>query len=133
MSELESSGLLDRESDQPDPQLSTDGPAISTTHATARPSATTAQPAGSEQASNAAAEPNLAATIVNAVTDDQLEAPMQKTEANGLPEQQPGNASDAAGAADSSEAAEQRVLGDLEGAPTWREVLVLSRRSVATA
>ena len=131
MSELESSGLLEREPHQPASQPSMDAPATTTTDAAARASASATQSADSEQASTPVAEPNLAATIVSAVTDDQAEAPLQTPEADSLSEQQPANASDAAGDAENSEVAEQRVLGDLEGAPTWREVLLLSHTTMS--
>lgn len=125
MSELESSGLLDKEPEQSAPSNTpTQGPSPSTstpldTHTpddSASPS-TGIPPAGQETA-----ETSLAATIVSAVTDDQAEVPMQG-EGGDVPEQHTAGASGAAAA--SSEAAEQRVLGELEGAPTWHEVLML--------
>ena len=57
---------------------------------------------------------------MSAVIDDQGERVGQE-EAGKVPEQHTAEVSGVAVAA-SSEAAEQRVLGDLEGAPTWREV-----------
>ena len=125
MSELESSGLLDKEPEQGVPSNApTQGPNPSTStpvdmHTpddSASPS-TVVLPAGQETA-----EASPAATIVSAVTDDQAEVPRQGEGGEG-PEQQTAGASGAAAA--SNEAAEQRVLGELEGAPTWHEVLLL--------
>ena len=139
MSELESSGLLDKESEQPAPSA---GPTQGPTPSTSTPTVTvtsdgsTSPSSGSkQQAEPNAAEANLAAKIVNAVTDDQVEVPMHG-EASDVPEQQTADASAAAVAtataaaaatatAASHEPAEQRVLGDLDGASTWREVLML--------
>lgn len=123
MSELESSGLLDKEPEHAGPpndpsRAPTQDPTprtsiLSDTHT---PDGSASPSTGVDPAGQEAAESNLAATIVNAVTDDQAEVPKQ----GDAPEQ---HAADASGAvAASSEAAEQRVLGDLEGAPTWREV-----------
>ena len=99
MSELESSGLLEREAA---PSLDAD--------ATADPQLA------------ATSEPNLAAAIVDAVNDDTAAVPQQQ-DLSDLPEQAAAVLANADAAP--SEPAEQRVLGDLEGAPTWREVLPL--------
>lgn len=97
MSELESSGLLEREAaPSPDADAKAD-PQLATMP-----------------------EPNLAAAIVDAVNDDTAAVPQQQ-DLSSLPEQAAAvlvNADAAPG-----EPAEQRVLGDLEGAPTWQEVL----------
>ena len=124
MSELESSGLLDKESEQAATQnpasapTQEPNPSTSTLADTHMPSGSASQSAGVDSDAQEATEANLAATIVNAVTDGQAEAKRGDT-----PEQHTADAADDVAA--SSEAAEQRVLGDLEGAPTWREVLAL--------
>lgn len=122
MSELESSGLLDKEPEQGAPSKPpTPGPAPSTSSTPLdmhSPDVSTGLlPAGQETA-----ETSLAATIVSAVTDEQGGVPKQG-QGFDAPEQQTAGASGAAAA--SNEAAEQRVLGELEGAPTWHEVLML--------
>ena len=96
MSELESSGLLEREA-APSPDADTKAdPQLATT-----------------------SEPNLAAAIVDAVNDDTAAVPQQQ-DLSDLPEQAAAGLANADAAP--SEPAEQRVLGDLDGAPTWREV-----------
>lgn len=125
MSELESSGLLDKDSEQTATQNTASAPtqdpnpSTSTLTDTHMPSGSTSQSPEVDSDAQEATEANLAATIVNAVTDGQAEVPKQ----NDVPEQHAEDAADAVAA--SSETAEQRVLGDLEGAPTWREVLML--------
>lgn len=69
------------------------------------------------------AQLSLAAAIVDAVNDDTAEVPKQQ-DLSSLPEQEATSLANAD--ASPSEPAEQRVLGNLEGAPTWREVLLLS-------
>ena len=124
MSELESSGLLDKDSEQTATQNTASAPtqdpnpSTSTLTDTHMPSGSTSQSPEVDSDAQEATEANLAATIVNAVTDGQAEAKRGDT-----PEQHTADAADDVAA--SSEAAEQRVLGDLEGAPTWREVLAL--------
>lgn len=99
MSELESSGLLERDAaPSPDADAKTD-PQLATT-----------------------SEPNLAAAVVDAVNDDTAAVPQQQ-DLSSLPEQAAAVLANADAAP--SEPAEQRVLGDLDGAPTWREVLPL--------
>ena len=133
MSELESSGLLDKEPEQTSPlsppRVPTQDPtpSTSTLDDAHMPDGSASPSTGVGPDGHEAAEANLAATIVNAVTDNQPEVPKQ----SGAPEQ---HRADAAGAAAAgSEAAEQRVLGDLEGAPTWREVLMLLMLMLACA
>lgn len=125
MSELESSGLLDKEPEQAAPHSPPSAPTQDPTPSTSTlvnthtPDGSASPSTGVGSGGQDAAEANLAATIVNAVTDGQAEVPKQ----NDVPEQHAEDAADAVAA--SSETAEQRVLGDLEGAPTWREVLML--------
>lgn len=117
MSELESSGLLDKDSPQPpgpmEEHTASAAPETHTSGGSSSPSSGAEQPGPQ----SAEAEANLAATIVKAVTDDQGEVVRQE-EAGKVLEQHPSEASGLV-----SEPAEQRVLGDLQGAPTWREVL----------
>ena len=65
----------------------------------------------------------MAATIVNAVNADQG-AETAQAEAGSLAGEEPADAATHGGAS-GSEPAEQKVLGDLQGAPTWCEVLTL--------
>lgn len=123
MSELESSGLLDKEPLHPAaPTAPTEGPNPSTTPGPHTSVGSSSPGSVAEQPNHNTAEPeaNLAATIVSAVTDDQGEMVGQE-EAGQVPEQHTAEVS-GVGVAASSEPAEQRVLGDLEGALTWREV-----------
>lgn len=104
MSELESSGLLEREAaPSPDADAKAD-PQLATT-----------------------SEPNLAAAIVDAVNDDTAAVPQQQ-DLSDLPEQAAAVLANAD--ATPTEPAEQRVLGDLEGAPTWREVMDMASGKV---
>lgn len=124
MSELESSGLLNKEPSHPAaPTAPTEGPNLSITPGAHTSDGSSSPSSVAEQPTHNTAEPeaNLAATIVSAVTDDQGEVVGQEEEAGKVPEQQTAEVSGVA-VAGSSEPAEQRVLGDLEGAPTWREV-----------
>ena len=127
MSELESSGLLTRDAPEPE-SASHDGPQPS--DATVKPQDSNLTPIASSQQADSqdAAEPNLAAAIVDAVTNDTVE--VQKEQQGNAEEQgaqqDMADASEPAAADDAGEeggeAAEQRVLGDLEGAPSWKEV-----------
>ena len=116
MSELQSSGLLEKDAAQAAEQTGTAGKG-----AMADPgSATSRSPElHSSQNGTPTAEPNLAAAIVDAVTDDSAGVPEQQS-LSSLPNQEVDVSADADGSV--SEPAEQRVLGDLKGAPTWREV-----------
>ncbi len=120
MSELESSGLLERDSAQPPAHDGTE-PATKTD-----PSTDTSARLQDGQQDNATAEPNLAAAIVDAVNDVTAAAPKQQ-DLSSLSEQ------DAAVLANAdvapSEPAEQRVLGDMDGAPGWCEVRSSSLQS----
>ena len=127
MSELESSGLLTR--DAPEPE-SASRDESQPSDAAAKPEDGTLTPvANSQQAGGQdAAEPNLAAAIVDAVTNDTVEVLMEQQDNAEVQEEQQGmtdaseaEAADGAGE-EGGEAAEQRVLGDLEGAPSWKEV-----------
>ena len=120
MSELESSGLLETQPAQPAAATATDTPPLSASHDSGRPDPGTSWASGS-----VSAEANLAALIVHAVTNDQAELSTQ-LEGNGQPEQQPADAAATAEGGNDDEPAEQRVLGDLDGAPTWREVCASS-------
>ena len=125
MSELESSGLLDKEPEQSvpsNPPTQGPNPSTSTPVDMHTPDDSTSPSTGISPAGQETAEASLAATIVSAVTDDQAEVPKQGEGGDAL-EQQTAGASGPAAA--SNEAAEQRVLGELEGAPTWHEVLML--------
>ena len=116
MSELESSGLLERDSAQNSAQ-DTLPHGTNTAQADSGISTSTKPQAASE------AQPSLAAAIVDAVNDDTAEVPKQQ-DLSSLPEHEATSLANAD--ASPSEPAEQRVLGDLEGAPTWREVLLPS-------
>lgn len=116
MSELESSGLLERDSAQK-PAQDTLPHGTDTEQADSRISTSPKPQTASE------AQLSLAAAIVDAVNDDTAEVPKQQ-DLSSLPEQEATSLANAD--ASPSEPAEQRVLGNLEGAPTWREVLLLS-------
>lgn len=114
MSELESSGLLERDSAQ-NPAHGTLSHGKNTAQADSSIS-TSPKPQTAPEA-----QPSLAAAIVDAVNDDTAAVPKQQ-DLSSLPDQEAASLANAD--ASPSEAAEQRVLGDLEGAPTWREVLL---------
>ena len=121
LSELESSGLLDKSSPQPVAQDASQPASASS------PSNPGFEPASSPEPGphTTAPEPNLAAAIVSAVTEDASAVPQQQ-DAPDLPNQEAEGGVDAGADAVAGEPAEQRVLGALEGAPTWREVAFLS-------
>ena len=112
MSELESSGLLERDSAQ-NPAQDTVSHGKNTAQADSSIS-TSPKPQTAPEA-----QPSLAAAIVDAVNDDTAAVPKQQ-DLSSLPDQEAASLANAD--ASPSEPAEQRVLGDLEGAPTWREV-----------
>ncbi len=119
MSELESSGLLERDSAQNSDQ-DTLSRGVNTAQADGGIRTSPMPQTASE------AQPSLAAAIVDAVNDDTAEVPKQQ-DLSSLPDQEAKSLANAG--ASPSEPAEQRVLGDLEGAPTWREVLLPSMLS----
>ncbi len=116
MSELESSGLLERDSAQNSDQ-------DTLPHGTNTAQADSSISTSPKPQTASEAQPSLAAAIVDAVNDDTAEVPKQQ-DLSSLPEQEAASLANAD--ASPSEPAEQRVLGDLEGAPTWREVLLPS-------
>lgn len=116
MSELESSGLLERDSAQISDQETL-------SHSTNTAQADNGISTSPKPQTASEAQPSLTAAIVDAVNDDTAEVPKQQ-DLSSLPDQEA--ASSANADASPSEPAEQRVLGDLEGAPTWREVLLPS-------
>ena len=119
MSELESSGLLERDSAQNSDQ-------DTLPHGTNTVQADSGISTSSKPQTASEAQPSLAAAIADAVNDDTAEVPKQQ-DLSSLPEQEAASLANAD--ASPSEPAEQRVLGDLEGAPTWREVLLPSMLS----
>ncbi|DBA73897.1 TPA: hypothetical protein ACH3X2_009548 [Trebouxia sp. C0005] len=120
MSELESSGLLERDSAQK-PAQDTLPHGTDTEQADSRISTSPKPQTASE------AQLSLAAAIVDAVNDDTAEVPKQQ-DLSSLPEQEATSLANAD--ASPSEPAEQRVLGNLEGAPTWREVMDMASGKV---
>ncbi len=116
MSELESSGLLERDSAQNSDQ-------DTLPHGTNTAQADSSISTSPKPQTASEAQSSLAAAIVDAVNDDTAEVPKQQ-DLSSLPEQEAASLANAD--ASPSEPAEQRVLGDLEGAPTWREVLLPS-------
>ncbi len=116
MSELESSGLLERDSAQKAAQ-------DTSSHGTNTAQADSGISTSPKPQTASEAQTSLAAAIVDAVNDDTAEVPKQQ-DLSSLPDQEATSLANAD--ASPSEPAEQRVLGDLEGAPTWREVLLPS-------
>jgi len=116
MSELESSGLLERDSAQQPAQ-------DTVSHSTNTAQADSGISTSPEPQNVSEAQPSLAAAIVDAVNDNAAEVPKQQ-DFSSLPEQEAALLANAE--ASPSEPAEQRVLGDLEGAPSWHEVLLPS-------
>ncbi|DBB04500.1 TPA: hypothetical protein ACH3X1_012595 [Trebouxia sp. C0004] len=120
MSELESSGLLERDSAQE--------PAQDTlSHGTNTAQADSGISTSQKPQTASSSQPSLAAAIIDAVNDNTAEVPKQQ-DLSSLPEQETTSLANAN--ASPGEPAEQRVLGDLEGAPTWREVMDMASGKV---